>query len=96
MPKYTETQLQQAISNARKDSKIPRRRIAALYGVNLTTLTGRIAGTQLSHTAAHRDEQLFSPVEERAIADHCGVMADLGFLVTNTLLQKLAQDMLNS
>ena len=96
MPKYTETQLQQAISNARKDSKIPRRRIAALYRVNVTTLTRRIAGTQLSYTAAHRDEQLFSPGEERAISDHCGVMADLGFPVTNTLLQKLAQDMLNS
>ena len=56
----------------------------------------QIAGTQLSRTAAHRDEQLFSPGEERAIADHCGVMAGLEFPVTNNILQKIAQNMLNS
>ena len=96
MPKYTEQQLQKAISHARKEPTIPRRRIAALYEVNVTTMTRRMAGTQLSYAAAHRDEQLFSPGEERAIADHCGVMADLGFPVSHDLLQKIAQDMLNS
>ena len=96
MPQYTEQQLQKAISHARKDPTIPRRRIAALYEVNVTTLNRRIAGTQLSRTIAHRDEQLFSPGEERAIAEHCGAMANLGFPVSHDLLQKLAQDMLNS
>ena len=96
MPKYTERQLQKAISHARKDSTIPLRHIAALYEVNVTTLRRRIAGTQLSYAAAHRDEQLFSPGEERAIADHCGTMADFGFPISHDLLHKLAQDMLNS
>ena len=96
MPKYTEDHLQKAIRHVRKDPIIPRRRIASHHGVNVTTLNRRIAGTQLSHSAAHRDEQLFSPGEERAIADHCGVMADLGFPISHDLLRKLAQDMLNS
>ena len=96
MTKYTEQQLQKAISHARKEPTIPRRRIAAFYQVNVTTMNRRIAGTQVSYTAAHRDEQLFSPGEEKAIADHCGVMADLGFPVSHDLLQKIAQDMINS
>ena len=96
MPKYTEKQLQKAINHARKDPTILRRRIAALYEVNVTTLRRRMAGTQLTYAAAHRDEQLFSPGEERAIAEHCGAMADLGFPISHDLLQKLAQDLLNS
>ena len=96
MPKYTEQQLQKAISYARKHPTIPRRRVAALHEVNVTTLNRRIAGTQLSRSVAHRDEQLFSPGEERAIADHCGVMVDLSFPLSHELLKKIAQDMLNS
>ena len=96
MTNYTEQQLQKAISHAQKDPTIPRRRIAALYEVNVTTMNRRIAGTQLTRAAAHRDVQLFSPGEEKAIADHCGVMADLGFPVSHDLLRKIAQDMVNS
>ena len=96
MTKYTEEQLQKAISHTRNDPTIPRRRIAALYEVNVTTMNRRIAGTQLSRSAAHRDEQLLSPGEERAIGRHCGIMADRGFPVSHDLLRKLAQDMLNS
>ena len=96
MTKYTEQQLQKAIAHAQKDPTVPRRRIAALYEVNVTTLNRRIAGTQVSRAASNRDAQLFSPGEERAIAEHCGIMADLGFPVSHTLLQKLAQDMINS
>ena len=64
--------------------------------VNITTLRRRLAGTQVSNAAAKRQAQLFSPGEERAISDHCGVMANLGFLVTKDLLQRIAQNMLNS
>ena len=55
---------------------IPRRQIAALYGVNVTTVNQSIAGTQLSYSVAHRDEQLFSPGEEQAIADHCRTISE--------------------
>ena len=96
MPKYTEQQLQNAINHARREPTVPRKRIAALYGVNITTLNRRIAGTQVSCHIAHRDEQLFAPGEERAIAEHCGTMADLGFPVSHDLLQPIAQDMLNT
>ena len=96
MTKYTEEQLQKAISHVHRDPTVPRARIAALYEVNRTTLNRRIAGTQLTHTAAHRDQQLFTPGEERAIAEHCGTMADLGFPVSHDMLQQIAQDMLNS
>ena len=96
MPKYTEQQLQNAMKHARKEPNVPLPRIAALYTVNITTLRRRLAGTQVSNAAAKRQAQLFSPGEERAISDHCGVMADLGFPVTKDLLQRIAQDMLNS
>ena len=96
MPKYTEQQLQNAMKHARKEPNVPLPKIAALYEVNITTLRRRLAGTQISNSAAKRDAQLFSPGEERAISQHCGVMADLGFPVTKDVLQRIAQDMLNS
>ena len=96
MPRYTEPQLQNAITHARKEPDVYRTRIAALHEANVTTLSPRLAGTQASRSVAHRDEQLFSPGEEHAIADHYGIMGDLGFPVTQDLLQKLAQDMVNS
>ena len=87
MPKYTEQQLQNAMKDARKEPIIPLPRIAALQEVNITILRRRLAATQVSNCAAKRDTQLFSPGEERAISEHCGVMADLGFPVTKNLLQ---------
>ena len=96
MIKYTEQQLQKAIDHARREPTVPRARIAALYEVNRTTLSRRIAGTQRNFAAAHREAQLFSAGEERAIASFCGVMADHGFPVSHDMLKKIAQDMLNS
>lgn len=55
MLSYIKQQLQKAINHACKDPTIPRRLIAAMHGVNVTTLNRRIAWTQLSYAAAHRD-----------------------------------------
>ena len=52
MPKYTEQQLQNAMKHARKEPNVPLPRIAALYEVNITTLRRRLAGTQISNSAA--------------------------------------------
>ena len=60
MIKYIEQQLQKAIDHARREPTIPRARIAALYEVDRTTLSRRIAGTQRNFGAAHREAQLFS------------------------------------
>lgn len=96
MPKYTEEQLQNAMKHARREPTASLPGIAALYQVNITTLRRRVAGKQVSNSVAKRNKQLFSPGEEKAIAEHCGVMADLGFPVTKDVLQRIAQDMLNS
>lgn len=96
MPKYTEQQMQKAINHARKEPTVPRARIAALYEVNVTTLKRRLAGVQVSSAAAHRHDQLFTPGEERAIAEHCGVMADLGFPISHSLIKQVAQEIVNS
>ena len=90
MPKYTKQQLPKVISYARKNSRVPRRQSAALYEVNIMTLNWRLAETQLSHSAVRQNDQLFFSGEERAIVDHCGVMADLGFPLSYELLKKIA------
>ena len=96
MIKYTEHQLQKAIDHARREPTVPRPRIAPLYEVNHTTLSRRIAGTQRNLAAAHREAQLFSTGDERAIASFCGVMADHSFSVSDGMLKKIAQAMLSS
>ena len=96
MPKYTEKQLQDAISHARQEPEVPTRRIAELHNVNYTTLRRRILGIQQERHIAHRDEQLFTSGEERAIANYVGMMADSGFPVSQELLQRIAQDIVNS
>ena len=96
MPKYTEAQLLKAVQYAKKNPDTPLTRIATLYEVNLSTLRRRKLGLSLPHSKAHRDEQLFSPGEEKAIAQHCLMMADHNFPISHALLRNLAQDILNS
>ena len=96
MPKYTEAQLLEAVQYAKENLDTPLTRIATLYGVNLSTLRRRKLGLSLPHSKAHRDEQLFSPGEEKAITQHCLKMADHNFPISHTLLRNLAQDMYNS
>ena len=90
-----EHKLQQAIRHARRDPELKAARIAALYGVNATTLRRRIAGKTRDYATAARGNQLFTVGEEKAIAEHIGTMADCGFPLTHKLLRQTAQDMLN-
>ena len=90
-----ENKLQQAIRHARRDPELKAARIAALNGVNATTLRRGIAGKSRDYATAARDKQLFTMGEEKAITEHIGTMADCGFPLTHKLLQQTAQDMLN-
>jgi len=90
-----ENKLQTAIQHARREPGVPVARYAALYGVNATTLRRRLAGTARDHSTAAREQQLFDVGEERAIADHAGIMADLGFPLNLELLRGIAQQMIN-
>ena len=45
---------------------------------------------------AYRDEKLFTPGEERAIAKHYITMENHNFPISHDLLRRLAQDILNS
>ena len=85
-----ENKLQQAIRHARRDPELKAARIAALYGVNATTLRRRIAGKTRDYATAAREKQLFTVGEEKAIAEHIGTMADCGFPLTHKLLQQTA------
>ena len=96
MPKYTEKQRLKAVQYSKNNPDISLPRIAALYNVNLSTLRRRKLGLTLPPSKAHREEQLFSPGEERAIVNHCITMADLNFPLSYDILYKLAQDILNS
>ena len=96
MPKYTETQLLKAVKYSQQNPDMPLTRIAALYEVNLSTLRRRKLGLTLPPSQAHRDEQLFSPGEEQAIAKHCIALADYNFPISHDLLKRLAQDILNA
>lgn len=96
IPKYTKKKLQKGIGHAHKAPTIPHYRITALYKVNVISFRQIITGTQVTYAAAHRDKQLFSLGEERAIADHWDIMSCLKFPISHDLLQKLQQDILNS
>ena len=74
--------MQKAMQHARREPDIP---ILQLYGVVKTTLGHRVKGKHVSSAESHRDHQLFSPGEEKAIIDPCDIMGRLS----------LAQDMLN-
>jgi len=63
--------------------------------VNATTLRRRLAGTARDHTTVAREQQLFDVGEERAIAEHAGIMADLGFPLNPELLRGIAQHIMN-
>ena len=61
----------------------------------MTTLSHRVAGTQQSYRASHKDQQLFTLGEESDIVNHCMIMADCGFPLSHALLRSIAQDILN-
>ena len=90
-----ENKLQKAIRHARRVPDIPTARIAALYEVNVRTLGRRLAGTTTDYATAARDRQLFDIGEEKAIAQHAGVMADAGFPLNHELLRGIAQSIVN-
>ena len=95
MPKYTDKDLQAAIKHALKEPDIPTIRIAELYGVDRRTLRRRVLGTHQDRSTAHRNEQLLTPGEERAIAEYIGTMADVGFPLSKDLVRQIAQDIVN-
>ena len=87
--------MQQAIKHTQLEPHVPTIRIAELYGVDRKTLRRRVLGTHQDRATAHRNEQLFSPGEEKAIANYVGMMSDVGFPLRQDLLRKIAQDILN-
>lgn len=95
MPKYTEKDLQAAIKHALREPDIPTIRIAELYGVERRTLRRRVLGTHQDRSIAHKQEQLFSPGEEKAISNYIGTMADMGFPLNYSLVRQMAQDLVN-
>ena len=90
-----EKKLQKVIKHARKEPDTPTARITALYEVNVRTLGRQFAGTSRDYATAARDKQLFDVGEERAIAEHAGMMADAGFPLTYELLRGIAQHIVN-
>ena len=52
-------------------------------------------GKNQDKVTAHRDEQLFSIGEERAIVEYAGTMADVGFPLTSDMLRQIAQGLIN-
>lgn len=70
-------------------------RIAVLYAVNALTLGRRFAWDTQHYATVFKDTQLFTPGEEKAIAEHIGTMADCGFPLNHALLSQIVQDMVN-
>src|ERR1700753_3518822 len=91
-----EQQIQLAVAYARKHPTTPTTQIATLFNVSYHTLRRRILGLTTSRAEAHRDEQLFSPGDEQAIARHVGMMADCGFPLSHDMLARIAQDIVNT
>ena len=90
-----ENKLQTAIRHARREPDVPTARLAALYEVNVRTLGRRLAGTTTDYATAARDKQLFDVGEEKAIAEHAGVMADAGFPLTHEPLRGITKHIVN-
>ena len=90
MPKYTEKDLQAAIKHALREPDTPTIRIAELYRVDRRTLRRRVLGTHQDRSTAHRNEQLFSPGEEKANSDYIATMADMGFPLNYELVCQIA------
>jgi len=55
----------------------------------------RFAGTTRDHATTARAQRLFDVGEEKAIAEHAGVVADSGFPLNLELLRGIAQYMIN-
>jgi len=49
------------------------------FDVNRHTLYRRLAGTTVSHTEAHQEQQRWTPPEENAIVKWCFAQDDIGF-----------------
>lgn len=96
MPKYTEKQLRDAVKYALNSPDTPRVRIAELFGVDRSTLRRRVLGTHQYRPTAHRNEQLLSPGEEKAMGEYIGMMADVGFPLNHDRLRQIVQDIINS
>ena len=95
MPKYTEQQLQNAVKHARREPDVPIQRMAELHGVERQKLRRSLLGTHQERSKTHRNEQLFSVGDERAIASYAGIMADANFPLSPELLRQIAQAIVN-
>ena len=87
--------MEKAIRHARQEQEVKAARIAALYSVNALTLWRRLAVETQDYATAFKDRQLFTPGEEKAIAEHIGTMSDFGFELNHALLQQIAPAMVN-
>lgn len=67
--------------------------MVVLYKVNISALDRRLAGISTICSTSARRRHVFSPIEEEAIAENVGVMADARFLVYHILLGEIAQNM---
>ena len=69
------------------------RSAARTYNIPYTTLRDRLHGLQ-THTEAHRELQLLSVQEEKAIVSFCQTLDDWGHPVTIKILKQFAQSLL--
>ncbi|KAJ3459735.1 hypothetical protein MRS44_015808 [Fusarium solani] len=76
MPKYTETDIQNALQEVREGVAV--RTAAGRHGVPESTLRGRISGSQ-SHTISHEHFQKLSAEQEKHLAAWIIAQDDLGF-----------------
>jgi hypothetical protein len=77
----------------------PREAIASIarrYGVNRTTLSQRVKGTQKERKLAHIKEQLFDLEDEEAIITWVKDMDESGFPINYDLLRQMAQSILRN
>ena len=85
----------EAVAYAKKHPGVSRRRIGRDFGVDNNTLSRRLAGTQKLRQEAHRHQQLLTKGDEKAIANLCREMDDIGFPVTFDIVREMAQNILN-
>jgi len=83
MPKVINKQkLEKAISYARKYFLKSKSHIVTYFEVSQVTLCRRVAGTQAIQRETNYDQQPFDHGEDKAIAEHCLIMANWGFALT--------------
>ena len=84
----------EAVAYAKKHPLVSRRRIGRDFGVDDTILRRRLTGTQKSRQEVHRHQQLLTKGDEKAIANWCCDMDDVGFPVTFDIVREMAQNIL--